>query len=168
MAVVFKLGDNIDTDQLAPSDYVLEKDPLKIASHCLERLRPELASTIGRGDVLVAGRNFGCGSSRERAAVAVKYLGVSCVVAHSFARLFFRNAINIGLPILESPEAAERLGEGDTIEVDLVAGVIHRPADGARFQATALPDFVADIVAKGGLLPYARTRLQAKSGGSAS
>src|SRR5690606_25267807 len=120
--------------------YVLLTDPKEIASHCLELLRPELASSVNVGDVLIAGRNFGCGSSRERAAGAVKHLGVKCVIASSYARLFYRNAINIGLPILECPEAVEAIEDNDEIEVDIATGPITCLTNGKRFAAQTLPE----------------------------
>jgi len=156
MARVFKVGDDIDTDQLAPTTYVLVSDPVELAKHCLERQRPGLSLEVKPGDVLVGGRNFGCGSSRERAATSVQGLQVKCVIAHSFSRLFFRNAINTGLAILESPEASMELQEGDEVDVDLEAGRIVRRRDGKVFVAERLPTFVAQLVQMGGLVNYAR------------
>lgn len=154
-------GDNVNTDVIIPARYLFTTDAQELARHCLEDLDPRFAAEVRPGDVLVAGRNFGCGSSREHAPIAIKAAGVRCVVAASFARIFFRNAINVGLPILECPEAAAAIRHGDQVEVDLTTGEIRDLTTGQAFRARPLPEFVREIVAAGGLIPYARRRLAA-------
>lgn len=156
MARVWKLGDNINTDQIIPGRYNVTTDRAHLARYCLCEHRPDFATGVAAGDVLVAGRNFGCGSSREHAPVALKATGLAAVVAESFARIFYRNAINIGLPVLICPEAAQALQEGDVVEIDLVAGSIYDLAHGRTFQAEPLPEFVQRIVAAGGIVALVR------------
>lgn len=156
MARVWKLGDNINTDQIIPGRYNVTTDRAHLARYCLCEHRPDFATGVAAGDVLVAGRNFGCGSSREHAPVALKAAGLAAVVAESFARIFYRNAINIGLPVLICPEAAQALQEGDAVEIDLVAGSIYDLAHGRTFQAEPLPEFVQRIVAAGGIVALVR------------
>lgn len=156
MARVWKLGDNINTDQIIPGRYNVTTDRAHLARYCLCEHRPDFATGVAAGDVLVAGRNFGCGSSREHAPVALKATGLAAVVAESFARIFYRNAINIGLPVLICPEAAQALQEGDAVEIDLVAGSIYDLAHGRTFQAEPLPEFVQRIVAAGGIVALVR------------
>jgi len=154
----FKFGVNINTDEIIPARYLNTIDPKELGSHCMEDADASFASKVGKGDVIVAGRNFGCGSSREHAPVSIKACGVSCVVAESFARIFFRNAINIGLPILESKEAAKSIKEGDSLEVDLSAGKITNKTKKKQYLAQPFPDFMQKIVKAGGLMKYVKNR----------
>jgi 3-isopropylmalate/(R)-2-methylmalate dehydratase small subunit len=153
---VWKYGDNIDTDVIIPARYLVTTDPVTLAAHCLEDLDATFAEQVQPGDIIVGGRNFGCGSSREHAPLSIKGAGVSCVIAESFARIFFRNAINIGLPILESPAAAQDAQPGDTLSVDLAAGTITNQRTGQSYQANRYPPFVLEIINAGGLVAYAR------------
>ncbi len=155
----WKYGDNVDTDVIIPARYLATTDPGELARHCLEDLDPSFASAVKSGDFIVAGRNFGCGSSREHAPLAIKAAGVSCVIAGSFARIFFRNAINIGLPILESPEASQDIRSGDELEVDLSRGEIRNLTRGKTYRAKPLPPFIREIVAAGGLMNRLRQKL---------
>ena len=155
---VHKYGDHVDTDVIIPARYLNTQDPKELASHCMEDIDAGYASKVQQGDIMVGGWNFGCGSSREHAPVAIKASGVSCVIAATFARIFYRNAINIGFPILECPEAAAAIGNGDTVEVDFSTGVITDRTTGQTFQATAFPGFINQIIAHGGLLPYLKAR----------
>lgn len=154
-------GDNVDTDVIIPARYLTTSDPEKLAPHCMEDIDTAFASSVKSGDVIVAGGNFGCGSSREHAPIAIKAAGVSCVIAGSFARIFYRNAINIGLPILECPEAAKpgAVKKGDEIEVDLATGVIENKTNGKKFTAQPVPEFLQRLFDVGGLVPYVRERL---------
>lgn len=154
---VHLFGDDIDTDIIVPARYLTTRDPLVLARHCMEPLAPGFADRTAEGDILVAGRNFGCGSSREHAVLALRGAGISCVIARSFARIFFRNAINQGLPLMICPEAVDAAHDGGPIAVDPVAGAI--TIDGQVYQARPLPDFLLGIVSAGGLLPYVRERL---------
>ena len=156
MARVWRLGDNVNTDQIIPGRYNVTTDRAHLARYCLCEHRPDFAPGVVGGDVLVAGRNFGCGSSREHAPVALKATGLGAVVASSFARIFYRNSINIGLPVLVCPEASEALTEGDAVEVDLASGTITAVATGRTFQAEPLPEFVRQIVAAGGIIALVR------------
>jgi 3-isopropylmalate/(R)-2-methylmalate dehydratase small subunit len=156
---VWKYGDNIDTDVIIPARYLNTTDPVTLAAHCMEDIDQLFASQVERGDIIVGGTNFGCGSSREHAPISIKGAGVSCIVAESFARIFFRNAINIGLPILESPEAARDAQKGDQLSVDLVAGAITNQRTGKTYQASPYPPFVLGIINAGGLVPYTRNVL---------
>lgn len=149
---VYKYGDNVDTDVIIPARHLNNPDPKALASHCMEDIDADFASTVEEGDIIVAGANFGCGSSREHAPVAIKASGISCVIAKSFARIFYRNAINIGLPILECPAASEAIAEGDTVSIDFDTGVITDETTGRTFQATPFPPFIQNIIAKGGLM----------------
>lgn len=153
---VWKYGANIDTDVIIPGRYCHISDEKEIAKHCLEDLDPLFVRKMARGDVIVAGSNFGCGSSRELAPIAIKACGVSCVIAENFARIFYRNAINIGLPIVECPAAARGSNEGDELEVDLVAGVVTNRTNGGKWPFARFPEFIQKIVDSGGLLPYIR------------
>ncbi len=155
MARVWRLGDNVNTDQIIPGRYNVTTDRAELAKRCLCEHRPDFAGGVAAGDVLVAGRNFGCGSSREHAAVALKASGLAAVVAISFARIFYRNAINIGLPVLIAPEAAA-LEDGDEIKIDAAAGVIRDLTHARVFQAEPLPEFVQRIVEAGGIIPLVR------------
>lgn len=156
MSRVWRLGDNVNTDQIIPGRYNVTTNRAHLARHCLCEHRPDFASGVAAGDVIVAGRNFGCGSSREHAAVALKATGLAAVVAASFARIFYRNAINIGLPVLVCPEAAAALGEGDEVMIDTSAGTITDCAHGTDFHAEPLPEFVQRIVAAGGIVALVR------------
>ena len=149
-------GDDIDTDAIIPGKYLRTTDMQVFADHVLEGIDPGFAKVVGRGDIIIAGRNFGCGSSREQAVLAIKHAGVGCVVAASFARIFFRNAINIGLPILESAEAAEAISDGDDVAFDLAAGTI--TSGGGTFSFEPYPPELQEIVEAGGLLPHVRAR----------
>ncbi|MDN5332254.1 MAG: 3-isopropylmalate/(R)-2-methylmalate dehydratase small subunit [Tepidanaerobacteraceae bacterium] len=149
-------GDNVDTDVIIPARYLNTVQPEELALHCMEDIDPEFAKKVKRGDIIVAGRNFGCGSSREHAPLAIKAAGVSCVIAKSFARIFYRNAINIGLSVLECEEAAENIKENDEVEIDLEKGIIKNLTSGREFAAKPYPDFIEEIIRAGGLLNYAR------------
>lgn len=155
----WKYGDNIDTDVIIPARYLNTTDPKILAAHCMEDIEQAFAKEVKPGDIIVGGRNFGCGSSREHAPISIKGAGVSCIVAESFARIFFRNAINIGLPILESPEAARDAQKGDVLRVDLAAGTITNERSGKTYQASPYPPFVLGIIEAGGLVPYTRNIL---------
>lgn len=149
---VYKYGDNVDTDVIIPARYLNAPDEKSLASHCMEDIDAGFASTVEPGDIIVAGANFGCGSSREHAPLAIKACGVKCVIAPSFARIFYRNAINIGLPILECPAASEAINEGDTVSINFDTGVITDETTGQTFQAAPFPPFIQNIIAKGGLM----------------
>ena len=158
---VFKYGDNIDTDVILPARHLSLTDPAALAAHCMEDLDATFVSCVAAGDILVAGSNFGCGSSREHAPIAIKACGISCVIAKSFARIFYRNALNIGLPILECPEAAAAISNNDRVTVNLETGVIRDETTGAVFQAAPFPPFMRNLIALGGLVEYARSKKQA-------
>ena len=149
---VFKYGDNIDTDVIIPARYLNTQSAAELASHCMEDIDKDFIKNVKKGDIIVAEKNFGCGSSREHAPIAIKAAGVSCVIAETFARIFYRNAINIGLPILECPAASEAIAEGDTVSIDFDTGVITDETTGQTFQAAPFPPFIQNIIAKGGLM----------------
>jgi 3-isopropylmalate/(R)-2-methylmalate dehydratase small subunit len=149
---VIKYGDHIDTDVIIPARYLNSTDPAHLAAHCMEDLDKDFLSKIDNGDVMVAGDNFGCGSSREHAPIAIKAAGISCVIANSFARIFYRNSINIGLAILECPEAVAGIENGDEVEIDFVAGKIKNVTKGQEYQAEPFPDFVLDLIKREGLV----------------
>ncbi len=155
----FLYGDNVDTDAIIPARYLTTTDPAELAAHALEDLDPNFASSVRTGDVIVAGHNFGCGSSREHAATALAATGVSAIVATSFARIFFRNAINTGLPVLVCPEAVAATQTGDEVEADVETGTVRNLTHGTTHVVEPLPDFVRDIVAAGGLVAWVRARL---------
>ena len=155
---VYKYGDNVDTDVIIPARHLNNPDPKALASHCMEDIDADFAATVEPGDIVVAGNNFGCGSSREHAPLALKSCGVKCVIAPSFARIFYRNAINIGFPILECPEAAEAIQAGDTVAVDFQTGVIVDETRGQTFQAAPFPAFIDGIIQSGGLLNSLKER----------
>jgi 3-isopropylmalate dehydratase small subunit len=157
---VWKYGDNIDTDVIIPGRYCHIVDPVELGKHALADLDPGFVDKMSRGDVIVAGTNFGCGSSREMAPIAIKAAGVSAVVAASFARIFFRNAINIGLPIFQSAEAAQAIENGDELAIEPESGMIQNLTRGEQYQAAAFPDFIQDIVRLGGLKAYVEKRLR--------
>lgn len=157
---VWKYGDNIDTDVIIPARYLNVSTAEELARHCLEDLDPAFAAAVRPGDVIVAGENFGCGSSREHAPMAIRGAGVGCVVARSFARIFYRNAINVGLPILESPAAVDGAESGHEVEIDLETGQIHNVTTGAIYQAEPYPPFMMGIIRAGGLIPYTQRQLE--------
>ena len=149
---VHKYGDNVDTDVIIPARYLNTQDHGELAKHCMEDIDPDFAATVQKGDLIVAGENFGCGSSREHAPISIKASGVACVIAATFARIFYRNAINIGLPILECPAASQGIADGDEVTVDFGTGVITNLTKNETYQALPFPDFIKNIIAKGGLL----------------
>lgn len=160
MAKVYRLGDDIDTDVILPGRYLNITDPKELASHCMEAIDPDYNKKINPGDIMVGGRNFGCGSSRENAVIAIKASGISAVIAESFARIFFRNSINIGLPLLECKEAARAIDAGDEVEVDLAKGMITNKTKGLTFNTVPQPQFIQDLYAAGGLLPYIKNTVK--------
>lgn len=149
---VHKYGDNVDTDVIIPARHLNTSDHKELASHCMEDIDTEFVKKVKQGDIMVGGENFGCGSSREHAPIAIKASGIDCVIAKTFARIFYRNAINIGLPILECPEASEKIQDGDKVSIDFDNGVITNETKGETYQALPFPDFIKDIMAKGGLI----------------
>ena len=151
---VFKYGDNVDTDVIIPARYLNSSDPAELASHCMEDIDKDFVGKVKAGDLIVAEKNFGCGSSREHAPAAIKAAGVSCVIAETFARIFYRNAINIGLPIIECPEAAKGIRAGDEVEVNFDTGVIYDKTQGTQFKGKAFPPFMQKIIDAGGLINY--------------
>lgn len=155
---VFKYGDNVDTDVIIPARYLNSSDPKELAMHCMEDIDKEFVNKVNDGDIIVANKNFGCGSSREHAPIAIKAAGVSCVIAETFARIFYRNAINIGLPIVECPEAAKAIAAGAKVEVDFASGIITNKTTGERFQGQAFPPFMQKIIDCGGLVNYINER----------
>ncbi len=159
---VHKYGANIDTDGIIPARYLNLSEPAELAIHCMEDIDAEFVRRVRPGDIIVATTNFGCGSSREHAPLAIKASGISCVIAQSFARIFFRNAINIGLPLLECEEAPDNIQAGDVVEVDLAAGTIKNLGNGKTFTAKPYPDFMAGIISAGGLIEYTKKRLGVK------
>ena len=151
---VFKFGDNVDTDVIIPARYLNSFDPAELAKHCMEAIDKEFVNQVKKGDIIVADKNFGCGSSREHAPIAIKAAGVSCVIAETFARIFYRNAINIGLPIIECPEASRGIEACDEVEIDYDSGIIYNRTKGTQFQVQAFPQFMQKIIAEGGLINY--------------
>jgi len=154
-----KYGDNIDTDVIIPARYLNTSDPQELAQHCMEDLDKEFKNKVQEGDILVVGENFGSGSSREHAPIAIKASGISCIIAKSFSRIFFRNAINIGLPILECKEAVDGIEEGDIVLVDTDNGIIKNLTKGTEFKAQPFPDFIKEIMKYGGLINYVREKV---------
>jgi 3-isopropylmalate dehydratase small subunit len=154
-----KYGKNVDTDVIIPGKYCNIIDPVELGKHALEGLDPEYTTKMKTGDIIVADTNFGCGSSREVAPIAIKGSGTSAVIAKSFARIFYRNALNIGLPIFESPEAVDGIADGDEIEVEPASGVIRNITKGENYQAAAFPPFMQSLIEAGGLQPYVEKRL---------
>ena len=152
MAQAHKYGDNIDTDVIIPARYLASQDHKELASHCMEDIDKDFHAKINNGDIIVAGLNFGCGSSREHAPVAIKASGISCVIAKNFARIFYRNAINIGLAILECEEASEKIDDKDIIEIDFNTGVITNKTKNETYQAEPFPEFIKNMIDKGGLM----------------
>lgn len=157
--LVHKYGANVDTDVIIPARYLNVSDPLELAKHCMEDIDGQFVKKVKAGDIIMAGTNFGCGSSREHAPLSIKSAGVSCVIAKSFARIFFRNAINIGLPLLECTECVEKTRAGDTLEVDLATGKIVNLSSGLVFTAKPYPDFMAELIKAGGLIDFTKNKL---------
>ena len=158
---VHKYGDNIDTDVIIPARYLNSFDPKELAAKCMIDVDTEFVSRVKEGDIMVGGRNFGCGSSREHAPIAIKAAGISCVIADTFARIFYRNAINIGLPIIECPEAAAEIAAGDEVEIDFDSGVITDKTTGKSYKGQAFPEFMQGIIQAGGLVNYINQQAQA-------
>lgn len=157
----YKFGDNVDTDQIIPAKYLVTTDPKELAAHCMEIADADFPRKAKPGDIMVAGRNFGCGSSREHAPLSIKGMELGLIIAESFARIFFRNCINIGMPILECPEAAKDATSGDQLEVDLDKGVIKNLTKGKTYQAASFPPFMQDLIKAGGLMAFVKKRLAA-------
>lgn len=155
---VFKYGDNVDTDVIIPARYLNSSDPAELATHCMEDIDKDFIKNVKKGDIIVAEKNFGCGSSREHAPIAIKAAGVSCVIAETFARIFYRNAINIGLPIIECPEASRGIQAGDQVEVNFDTGVITNVTRGTTFRGQAFPEFMQKIIASEGLVNYINSK----------
>ena len=151
---VFKYGDNVDTDVIIPARYLNSSDPAELATHCMEDIDKEFTKKVNKGDIIVAAKNFGCGSSREHAPISIKASGVSRVIAETFARIFYRNAINIGLPIIECPEASKNIEAGDEVEIDFNTGIITDITKGTTYQGQAFPEFMQKLIAAGGLVNY--------------
>ena len=155
---VWKFGANIDTDAIIPARYLNTSEPKILAQHCMEDADPKFSQKMKPGDIIIADRNFGCGSSREHAPLAIKAAGISCVIAKSFARIFYRNAFNMGLPIFESVELVDNTYEGDELEVDATSGIIINLTRNRRFNASPIPEFMQELIACGGLMKYAQKR----------
>ncbi len=158
LGIVHKYGDNVDTDVIIPARYLNTSDHKELAAHCMEDIDKDFINNVKDGDIIVAEANFGCGSSREHAPIAIKTSGISCVIAKTFARIFYRNAINIGLPILECPEASEKISAGDKVEVDFDTGVIFNKTKNEVYQAQPFPDFIKEIISANGLLNYLKKK----------
>jgi 3-isopropylmalate/(R)-2-methylmalate dehydratase small subunit len=156
MGKVYKYGENVDTDVIIPARYLVTSDPAELAKHCMEDIDRDFAANVREGDIIVAGRNFGCGSSREHAPIAIKGAGVACVIAPTFARIFYRNSFNTGMPILESEEAAEKIGAGDEVEVDFTTGIIRNLTRNEVYQAEPFPPFISKLIEGGGLVEYVK------------
>ncbi len=155
----FRYGDNVDTDVIIPARYLNTSDAKELASHCMEDIDQEFVKKVEEGDIMVANKNFGCGSSREHAPLAIKTAGISCVIASSFARIFYRNSINIGLPILECPEAVEGIKAGDIVDIDFSTGEICNQTTGKCFQAEPFPPFIQEMIANDGLVNYLKKEM---------
>ena len=151
---VFKYGDNVDTDVIIPARYLNSSDPNELATHCMEDIDRDFVCKVQKGDIMVAGKNFGCGSSREHAPIAIKAAGVSCVIAETFARIFYRNSINIGLPIMECPEASRAIEAGHEVSIDFDSGVITDLSSGQSFKGQAFPEFMQQLINDGGLVNH--------------
>lgn len=162
MSKIYVYGDNVDTDVIIAARYLNDPDERNLAAHCMEDIDPQFSSTVEPGDIIVGGANFGCGSSREHAPLAIKASGVKCVIAASFARIFYRNAINIGFPIMECPEAAANIKPGDQVSVDFKTGKITDETTGKTFQAAPFPEFIQGIIENGGLMNSLKARGLAK------
>ncbi len=151
---VYKYGDNVDTDVIIPARYLNSSDPAELATHCMEDIDKDFVKKVQKGDIIVARKNFGCGSSREHAPIAIKASGVSCVIAETFARIFYRNSINIGLPIIECKEASEEIADGDEVEVDFESGLIEDLTTGKSYEGQSFPPFMQKLIDAGGLVNY--------------
>lgn len=151
---VIKYGDNIDTDVIIPARYLNTSLPEELAKHCMEDIDKDFVNKVNKGDIIVGGANFGCGSSREHAPIAIKASGISCVIAESFARIFFRNSLNIGLPILECPEAAKDIENGEVVSIDFDSGIITNETKNKTYRAAAFPEFMQELINAGGLVKY--------------
>ncbi len=156
----WKYGDNVDTDVIIPARYLNVSTTEELAKHCMEDIDPDFVGSVRPGDIILAGENFGCGSSREHAPLAIKGAGVGCVIAASFARIFYRNAINIGLPILESPQAVQEAEKGHELEVEIEVGLIHNLITGEIYRTAPYPEFMLEIIRAGGLVPYTRQSIK--------
>ncbi|HOE62269.1 MAG TPA: 3-isopropylmalate dehydratase small subunit [Candidatus Sumerlaeota bacterium] len=156
----FKYGDNVNTDEIIPARYLNSSDPEWLAAHCMEDIDADFVKAKKKGDIIAARKNFGCGSSREHAPIAIKAAGISCVIADTFARIFYRNAINIGLPIIECPKAAADIEAGDAVEVDLAKGSIKNQRSGHTFKFEPMPPFAQEIIAAGGLMKYVMNKMK--------
>jgi len=154
-----KYGNNVDTDVIIPARYLSTSDPAELAAHCFEDLDPSFKDKVQAGDIVVAGTNFGCGSSREHAPIAIKGSGISCIIAETFARIFYRNALNIGLPIMECPEAARDIRDGDRVAVDLANGIITNITTGCTYKAAPFPPFMQELIEAGGLVKYVSEKM---------
>jgi len=157
----WRFGDDVDTDAIIPARYLNTSEPRELALHCMEDADPTFPARVQAGDIIIAGKNFGCGSSREHAPISIKAAGVSCVIARSFARIFYRNAINIGLPIFECPEGTDGIENGDILEIDAEQGLIVNQSTGKTYRATPFPPFMQQIMAAGGLIDYVKERVRA-------
>lgn len=155
---IWKFGADVDTDAIIPARYLNQSDPVELVKHAMEDERPEFIREVKKGDILVADKNFGCGSSREHAPIALKAAGISCIIAKNFARIFYRNALNIGLPLLESPEASDSIRDGDRVRVDMNTGEIFNLTQGKKFSATPIPPFMQELLKDGGLIPHLRKK----------
>ncbi len=162
MGKAYKYGDNVDTDVIIPARYLNTSEPAELAKHCMEDIDSEFSGSVQAGDIIVADKNFGCGSSREHAPIAIKASGVKCVIASSFARIFFRNCINIGLPIMECDEAAKNIEANDEIDVNFDTGVITNVTKNETYQSQPLPEFLQNLIAQDGLVNYTKSKLQEK------
>lgn len=159
MGKVFKYGENVDTDVIIPARHLVTTDPKELAKHCMEDIDAEFAGKVQEGDIIVAGKNFGCGSSREHAPIAIKASGIRCVIAPTFARIFYRNSLNTGLPILESEEAAQRIDAGDEVEVNLTTGEIKNITKSESYKAEPFPEFIQGLIDNDGLVNYTNKKL---------
>jgi len=158
--MVWKFGDDVDTDAIIPARYLNTSDPEELAGHCMEDADPDFPARVRPGDIITAGKNFGCGSSREHAPIAIKAAAVSCIIAGSFARIFYRNAFNIGLPIFEAPEAAADIKPGDRVSVNAETGIITNLSQGKTYRVNPVPPFMQQIIAAGGLISYLAERMK--------
>ena len=157
---VWRFGDDIDTDAIIPARYLTTADPAELARHVMEDADKEFPAKVKKGDILVAGKNFGCGSSREHAPIAIKAAGIQAVIARSFARIFYRNSFNIGLPIFESEEASERIGEGDMVEIDGDRGIIRNITKNEEYPAKPIPPFMQELIRAGGLIEWTKKKIK--------
>lgn len=155
---IYKYGDNVDTDVIIPARYLNSFDAKELASHAMVDIDPDFAKTVEKGDIIVAGQNFGCGSSREHAPLCLKTAGIECIIAKSFARIFYRNSINIGLPIMECPEAVDGINQGDEVKIDYDTGVITNVTTGKSFQSQPFPEFIQKMIAANGLVNYVNAK----------